>query len=262
MNDRVASAGTPDQSPGSVIVFDRPRSSLVVSILASLLGAALVVASALDVGLSQWLILLDQGLRGPILQDLLDRINSGTVAVAVTGLFALAYERYFFYRSEPQRVEIGGDQLQIRLSRHRTTSLALPLIREVREKRPRFLDPGYKLTLQLAGGQAHEFEWRHRVHEKLIEALKEALLLQPVPGDRSGSLLRPLSHPGVPIVEIAPGDRRCRRCAQTYPSEHWFVVDGPSREVICRTCAEALDLARAEARLGAERREAATVSRS
>jgi hypothetical protein len=184
------------------------------------------------------------------------------VAVAVTGLVALAYEQFTSYRSEPQRVEIAGDQLRIRLSRHHTTSLALPLIREVREKRPRFFDPGCKLTLQLAEGETHEFQWKRRAHDKLVEALKETLLLQPVAGDSSGSLLRPVLHPGTPIVEIAPGDRSCRRCAQTYPSEHWFVFHGSSQEVICRPCAEALDLAGAEARLGADPHQAATVSGS
>jgi len=73
-------------------------------------------------------------------------------------------------------------------------------------------------------------------HEKLVEALKEALLLQPVPGDRSGSLLHPLLHPGMPIVEIAAGNRRCHRYEQDYPSEHWFVFHDPSQEVICSLC--------------------------
>jgi hypothetical protein len=262
MNDRVVPIGTVDGSPETTVVFDRPRTSLVLGVLASFLAAALVGVSALDLDLSQWLILTDQGLRGPILQDLLGRINGGTVAVVVAGLLALAYERYLYYRREPQRVEIAGDQLRIQLSCQRTASLALPLVREVQAKGSRFLDPGYELTLQLAGGELHEFKWERRAHEKLVEALKKALLLQPVPGDRSGTLLRPLLHPGLPVVEIAPGDRRCPRCEQVYPSEHWFVVHGPSQEVICRSCAEALDLERAEALLGADRREAATLSSS
>lgn len=260
MNDRLAPTGTRDQSRGSTVVFERSRSSLILSLLASLLAAAMVLAEELDLGWSQWLILIHEGPRGPILQDLLGRINGGTVALVVPGLLALTYERYASYRNEPKRVEIDGDQLRIRLSRRRTTSLALPLVRELRAKRSRLLDLGCKLTLQLAGGQLHEFRWKRGTHDKVVEALKEALLLQPVPGDRSGSLLRPLLHPGEPFVEIAPDDRRCRRCEQTYPSKHWFDFHGPSQEVICRPCVEAFDLMRAEARLRADRREAATVS--
>lgn len=56
-----------------------------------------------------------------------------------------------------------------------------------------------------------------------------------------------------PPVDITPGDRTCPRCQLRYPSHHWFVVDGPTREVICRPCAEGLDLERAETAASAGR---------
>ena len=142
---------------------------------------------------------------------------------------------------------------------HQLQTTALDEIREVRTTS--------KLTLVLACGEVYEFGWRKAVRTAVLSGLEASLHLQPVPGDTSGSLLRPLLYPGEPIelpVSIAPADRTCPRCQLRYPSDHWFVVDGPTREVICRPCVEGLDLERAETAASAgrsPRREASGLDR-
>jgi hypothetical protein len=205
-------------APSSTVVFERRPGLVLRALLAAGVSTLFLVGEPFD--LEWWHQVLGGGPGWP------------QAFTALTALSMLALEGHRFLRLTPRSIAIDGRRLLLRFSKDREEAIELEKIREVRKKP--------KLSLVMASGEVHRFDWHSKASDEVVTALETALLLQPVPG--LSSALRPLLHPGEPIeriptVEIPLGGRMCPSCSQRFPSNHWFVLVGPSSEGICRTCA-------------------------